>query len=720
MSDFFAEKGITNEARASIILNTFMYIDRCSKSEKPETLKSIVDQISSDGLEDSQRAALEMTRRSLAMESNSNVGDLELVSFSEHKRTTYKGAYGAVFRSSDGSKVYVVYRGTGTGRWYDNGDGLSNTSSEYQNVALRYFADVLSTFDLSGNVKLVVTGHSKGGNLSQYVTLKSDYGNKVRYCISFDGQGFSPEFLRSIDYYNENNRRVSERCNRMYSICGDNDYVNVLGNKVIPKYNTVYIKTKTALTDIYGAHTIVPQYYRDVDAHYCDYLFDFQRNVFNDQVSQQRDLARCSQELSQNAMKLPHDKREDMCRTLMTLSEQFIGGSNSPSGLNGEKATLEESVGFLSNLYEIIVPLTSYVGTRQGEDMLFDLLIFPNDSGADSSLASAPIGDRLNYVMSDPDLMKLYYLGASLAIENISERAAQVGYAVGEVSSRQLTAELGFILQNQLSAIDMISSSLRSSASAVSNAVSVVRQCLTGAMNVRDSFLRNVGLGSLAGFGTWSKFLEYRNNEGKVIWHVADGEVNRDHPDSSEAIYGTRNSETIHGYRGDDDIYGEEGDDIIFGREGSDKLYGGEGDDSLNGNEDRDYLHGGFGDDKLRGGQGNDVLYGSVGNDTLKGEEGDDLLCGGIGNDKYYFRRGSGSDTISDSDGEETVFFEGMQPSEMIFTNSSDRSLTIKNQNTGDKVTIKNFTSARYTFVFGSESYTLAKMNNGAYAFMKK
>jgi Ca2+-binding RTX toxin-like protein len=502
----------------------------------------------------------------------------------------------------------------------------------------------------------------------------------------------------------------------MYSVCGDNDYVNVLGKKVIPKSNTVYIRTKTAATDIFGAHTIVPEYYKDVNKHYCDYLFDFSRNAFNDQVSQQRELARCSQELSRNAMNLPHDKREDMCRTLMTLSEQFIGGSNSPNGLNGEKATLEESVGFLTNLYEIIVPLTSYVGTRQGEDMLFDLLIFPHDANADSSLASAPIGDRLNYVMSDPDLMKLYYLGASLAIESISERAAQVGYAVGEVSSKQLTAELGFVLQNQLSAMDMVNSCLRGTADLVSNAVSAVKSYINTSMNVRASFLRSIGLGSLAGFSNWSKYFEYCNNEGKVLRYGTNGNDNLAFTNADEAIYGGTGDDYLHGKGGNDDIYGEEGADHLFGEEGSDKLFGGAGGDFLSGNQDNDYLHGGFGDDTLKGGAGNDALYGSVGNDTLMGEEGDDLLCGGIGNDTYIFKRGFGSDIVNDSDGEETFRFDDMLSSEMLFTTSDDKSVTIRNMNTGDRVTFRNFKPARYTFVFSGVNYIVAK-KNGAYVF---
>ncbi|MBP5580867.1 MAG: hypothetical protein J6X85_03600, partial [Ruminococcus sp.] len=419
-----------------------------------------------------------------------------------------------------------------------------------------------------------------------------------------------------------------------------------------------------------------------------------------------------------NAMNLPHDKREDICRTLMTLSEQFIGGSNSPNGLGGEKATLEESVGFLTNLYEKIVPLTSYVGTRQGEDMLFDLLILPNDVNADSSLASAPISDRLNYVMSDPDLMKLYYLGASLAIESISERAAQVGYAVGEVTSKQLTAELGLILQNQLSAMDMVSSCLKGTASIVSNAVAAVKSCIKDSMRVREGFLRSIGLGSLAGFNNWSRYFEYRNNEGKLLRYGTSGDDSLMYTDEAEAIYGGRGNDTLHGHGGDDDIYGEEGNDRLFGWGGSDKLFGGEGMDTLRGDQDNDYLHGGFGDDTLKGGAGNDALYGSVGNDKLHGDEGNDILCGGVGDDEYYFKRGFGSDTINDTDGDEKLFFEDMQPSEMEFTVSDDKSVTIRNVNTGDRVTIRNFKPERYTFVFGGDEYA-AENKNGAYMFRR-
>ncbi|MBP5379044.1 MAG: hypothetical protein J6Y64_05855, partial [Ruminococcus sp.] len=77
-------------------------------------------------------------------------------------------------------------------------------------------------------------------------------------------------------------------------------------------------------------------------------------------------------------------------------------------------------------------------------------------------------------------------------------------------------------------------------------------------------------------------------------------------------------------------------------------------------------------------------------------------------------------DILNDSDGEETLKFENMQPSEIVFTTStSDRSLTLKNINTGDKVTIKKFNSDRYTFVFGTDNFIVTR-ERGYPEFTKK
>ncbi|MEQ1729054.1 MAG: putative Ig domain-containing protein, partial [Vicinamibacterales bacterium] len=68
--------------------------------------------------------------------------------------------------------------------------------------------------------------------------------------------------------------------------------------------------------------------------------------------------------------------------------------------------------------------------------------------------------------------------------------------------------------------------------------------------------------------------------------------------------------------------------DILLGSWGSDTIKGGSG---------ADYAFGGAGVDAIFGGTGDDILDGGAGNDTLDG---------GWGNDTYRFGRGSGQDTV--------------------------------------------------------------------------
>lgn len=85
-----------------------------------------------------------------------------------------------------------------------------------------------------------------------------------------------------------------------------------------------------------------------------------------------------------------------------------------------------------------------------------------------------------------------------------------------------------------------------------------------------------------------------------------------------------------------------------------------EGDDSYNGFEDAaNTIHGLGGHDRITGGALVDTLYGDAGDDTLRGGAGNDILSGGTGNDSleggagndtYLFRRGDGTDRISDYD----------------------------------------------------------------------
>lgn len=121
----------------------------------------------------------------------------------------------------------------------------------------------------------------------------------------------------------------------------------------------------------------------------------------------------------------------------------------------------------------------------------------------------------------------------------------------------------------------------------------------------------------------------------------ADGTVWNQQLIENLALTGSEANDLLVGTGTDDYSEGQAGDDTIRGLGGNDILLGGEG---------HDELHGGSGDDQLLGGAGDDQLIGDAGNDELDGGPGNDTLNGGDGSDTYRFRRGDGTNSVSESD----------------------------------------------------------------------
>ena len=114
---------------------------------------------------------------------------------------------------NDSDSALVAFKGsTGQKEWQDNGSGLGLSDTQKQKEALAYIENL--SYD-----SITVTGHSKGGNKAQYVTVLSD---KVDRCISMDGQGFSQEFLDK--YYAEIEKKGG--CIKNYFL--DGDFVSIL------------------------------------------------------------------------------------------------------------------------------------------------------------------------------------------------------------------------------------------------------------------------------------------------------------------------------------------------------------------------------------------------------------------------------------------------------------------------------------------------------------
>lgn len=134
--------------------------------------------------------------------------------------------------------LIIVYKGTaGDFEWKDNVEGTYNISdTKQQRMALSYFDEMVEKFkDVK---KVYVSGHSKGGNKSQYIGVLRGNMSKLERIYSFDGQGFNSIFLKKYNKEIENNRH------KIFNICNEYDYVNILLFSIA---NKMFIKSTTGI-----------------------------------------------------------------------------------------------------------------------------------------------------------------------------------------------------------------------------------------------------------------------------------------------------------------------------------------------------------------------------------------------------------------------------------------------------------------------------------------
>lgn len=147
-----------------------------------------------------------------------------LVISQSHTDAQYGGT-SFLLTSPDKNEAIVAFRGTAQAEWKDNftGGGPTNlpdgVSTECQKRALDWY----KSLDLDSYQNITVTGHSKGGNKSQYIAILDD---SVDRCVSFDGQGFSDEF------YQKYADQIAHNKNKIINCSEESDYVNFLLNSV--------------------------------------------------------------------------------------------------------------------------------------------------------------------------------------------------------------------------------------------------------------------------------------------------------------------------------------------------------------------------------------------------------------------------------------------------------------------------------------------------------
>lgn len=151
-----------------------------------------------------------------------------------HASRTTGGADRLIITSPPDAPVkeaVVVMEGTVGGvEWRDNFAGGCRTD-QADGVSTKEQVDTLNWFQndpqvqdiLDGCNKITVSGHSKGGNRAKYLALFDD---RIDECISFDGQGFSDEFVQKYATL------IQQRQGRIANYNHQADFVNILLNDI--------------------------------------------------------------------------------------------------------------------------------------------------------------------------------------------------------------------------------------------------------------------------------------------------------------------------------------------------------------------------------------------------------------------------------------------------------------------------------------------------------
>lgn len=346
-----------------MILDTYMYLDY-KEAREGLTVNEILKELEEHpdygggGIHQGEYTVLKEAA------TNPEIGEMVLYCQSNHMGFD-SGTAACTFKSPKENSYYVVYRGTGDGEWPDNGIGMTSTATMQQERALSYFEEVVEALELGEQDHLVVTGHSKGGNKAQFVTMETRYGELIDVCYSVDGQGFSEKAIeRWQEKYGE--EEYEKRREKLYGIHGENDYVSVLGNPVIPENHIRYVKTPVEKSNFAGYHDIKYMFAALVyDKAAKSYVTAFGGRK-NSDVKGRGELGSYAAALSAQVMELKAEQRDGCAGVVMQMMEAF--GGEKKKGLNGERLTLSDLKDFTFQGIPLIAG--SFLEKEEGKRLL--------------------------------------------------------------------------------------------------------------------------------------------------------------------------------------------------------------------------------------------------------------------------------------------------------------------------------------------------------------
>lgn len=494
---------------------------------------------------------------------------------------------------SNEEETVIVFRGThGAYTWNDNGEGgyLADTNSQ-QEAAL--YVDQIGA-ELSTNKTITVTGHSKGGNLAQYVTICAR-NLVIDRCVSFDGQGFSNEFLEA------HQTEILVNQDKLYSVNSAQDFVNPLLNTLVPEEHRMYVESNMA--DSLAVY------------HKPNNVFSMDENgTLNglNSIANQGALANFINEFTRFIINYESDdmvKQQQKADTIDTL----VGFVESGADLNDDKIGYFKVL--LMNIFtcavdKLVVCIEGMVVATGNFILAYECNEYIKENGTlfqqwqDCVQDDAKIENWKNAVSNLSEYIQAFFeqeslgegriallLNEILCIKKNQAWEECIDYAINLESVQAVYKErMGIPEAVTLEAIyNVINSKYES--------------------DIADEMNKNYAKTNTLG----EDYTQFANQY--II--VSEGQETA----SSELTYskglsavGNANNNTIIGNGGNNILDGGNGDDCLFGRNGQDTLYGGEGDD------------------------------------FLLGGKGDDILYGGAGNDIYVIESADGIDTIWESD----------------------------------------------------------------------
>ena len=331
-----------------------------------------------------------------------------------------KGMQACTFERDE--QVYISFRGTPARSWIDNAKafvedmytavGIARTeikvdtelkkyTSPMQEEALDYMESLKKSGVFEKYDNVYVTGHSKGGNEATLVTMV--YSDVIDRCISGDGQGFSPEFVRYMKK-TLGPEKFAEIQDKMYGFHANNDYVNVLGVSVIKDENKIYFIPEIKLESIIDL----------LWNHLPTAMINVKTGKIA-QVSEQGAFGKFIAKVSEKLMKLNQKDREDAAVTGMSfLQYRYVREpitSVNPSFVISRVETVIDMADVVESFGNGITILGNIIGETLTEKEGEDLVRYIVDEFGDKNIWIKDLGkayDSLDYGDKAPELIEKF------------------------------------------------------------------------------------------------------------------------------------------------------------------------------------------------------------------------------------------------------------------------------------------------------------------------